>query len=176
MIRFFCARKSGSRTIFFTIFHPFQISFICSIFFRYRLIDSIHSFKILQICPTSDQHNLFDLTRVDILKTGNLFPIAYARLDYRSLIFLIVGLDDTFLLKNPHSDHLLLIASPLRHLHSHLVQKLHKVNSAVTTGHTLPHCLLLSRSDTLLHSLSSSYLQSRLHQDLTCPANSDYKR
>ena len=52
---------------------------LISILLFYLTIYSIHFFKQVKIRLTLNQHNLFDLTCMDVLKTGNLLTVTDAR-------------------------------------------------------------------------------------------------
>ena len=72
---------------------------LISIFLLYLTIYSIHFLEYIKVCLTLNQHNLFYLTCMNVLKTSNLLAITYARLDYWFLIFLIIRLCNCLFLK-----------------------------------------------------------------------------
>ena len=62
-------------------------------------IYSIHFLECIKVCMILNQHNLVYLTCMNILKSGNLLAITYARLDYWFLIFFIICLCNYIFLK-----------------------------------------------------------------------------
>ena len=72
---------------------------LISILLFYFAIYSIHFLEFIKIRLTLNQHNLFDPTCMDVLKTGNLLTVTDACLNYRLLIFFIICLYNCLLLK-----------------------------------------------------------------------------
>ena len=72
---------------------------LISIILLYLSIYSIHFLEYIKICLVLNQHNLVYLTCMNILKSGNLLAITYARLDYWFLIFFIICLCNYIFLK-----------------------------------------------------------------------------
>lgn len=72
---------------------------LISILLFYLTIYSIHFLEFIKIRLTLNQHNLFDLTCMDVLKTGNLLTVTDACLNYRLLVFFIISLCNCLSLK-----------------------------------------------------------------------------
>ena len=81
----------------------FIVLFTCKylVYLWYFSINSIHLFKCIYIPSLLNQHYLLYLTGMDILKSRDLLPCAYACFQYRFLIHFIIGLC-VFLFKYAH--------------------------------------------------------------------------
>ena len=71
------------------------------IFLFYFFVNSIHFLEIIKVCLTPNQHDLFYLTRMNILKSSYLFTSADAGLNYWSFAIFIIRFTIFFLLNNP---------------------------------------------------------------------------
>ena len=90
-----------------TQYHPMSsIQIHCLIFLFYLAIYSIHFLERIKVCLVLNQYNLFYLTCMNVLKACNLLAITNACFDCRLLVFLIIRLYYTFLLKQPPFAHL----------------------------------------------------------------------
>ena len=76
-----------------------NICIFISVFLLYLSIYSIHFLEYIKICLILNQHNLFYLPCMNVLKACNLLAITYARLDNWFLIFFIICLCNCLFLK-----------------------------------------------------------------------------
>ena len=94
-------RSLKKRSAFLVSLHFFvpNICMFTSVFLLYLSIYSIHFLECIKVCRVLNQHNLFYLTCMNVLKACNLLAITYARLDNWFLIFFIICLCNCLFLK-----------------------------------------------------------------------------